>query len=67
VPLIVITSDDHDALTPAGKPFAPATPSSLIPVAPVVEWEILAIAELRQDVGVELDALAKTTPDLSHL
>ena len=37
VPLIVITSPDQLALTPAGNPFAAATPSSLIPVATVVE------------------------------
>ena len=33
---MVIVLPDHDALTPAGKPLAPLTPSLLIPVAPVV-------------------------------
>ena len=37
VPLIVITSPDQLALTPPGNPFAAATPSSLMPVATVVE------------------------------
>ena len=44
VPLIVITSPDQVALTPDGKPFAAVTPSSLIPVAIVVECVIFVKA-----------------------
>ena len=36
VPEMVITFPDQAAETPAGKPFAPATPLLAIPVAPVV-------------------------------
>ena len=50
-----MTSPDHDALTPPGNPFAPATPSSLIPVAPVVACVIFVNAVLIHKVGV-LDA-----------
>ena len=59
---MVITSPDQLALTPAGNPFAAATPSSLMLVAPVVEWVILVIAVLRQDVGVELAVPAVLSP-----
>ena len=51
VPLIVIVLDDHVALTPAGKPFAPDTPLFDIPVAPVVVWVILVNAVLIHSVG----------------
>ena len=50
VPVIVISSDDQDALTPDGKPVAEP-----IPVAPVVEWVISVNAVLIHNVGV-LDA-----------
>ena len=50
-----MTSPDHDALTPPGNPFAPATPSSLIPVAPVVACVIFVNAVFIHKVGV-LDA-----------
>ena len=50
VPVIVITSDDQDALTPDGKPVAEP-----IPVAPVVAWVISVNAVLIHNVGV-LDA-----------
>ena len=52
MPLIVITSPDQLALTPAGKPFAAATPSSLIPIAPVVAMVIFVKAVFTQSVGV---------------
>ena len=52
VPDMVMTSPDHDALTPAGNPFAPATPSLLIPVAPVVACVIFVNAVLIHKVGV---------------
>ena len=52
VPDIVITSPDHDALTPPGNPFAPATPSLLIAVAPVVACVIFVNAVLIHKVGV---------------
>ena len=54
VPLMVITFDDHAALTPPGRPFAPATPASLTPVAPVVECVIFVKAVFSQSVGVVL-------------
>ena len=54
VPLMVITSPDQLALTPAGKPFAAATPSSLMPVAPVVAIVIFVNAVFTHSVGVEL-------------
>ena len=50
VPVIVISSDDQDALTPDGKPVADP-----IPVAPVVAWVIFVKAVLIHNVGV-LDA-----------
>ena len=50
VPVIVISSDDQDALTPDGKPVADP-----IPVAPVVAWVISVNAVLIHNVGV-LDA-----------
>ena len=50
---MVITSPDQLALTPAGKPFSPATPSLLIPVAAEVEWVILVRAVLIHKVGLE--------------
>ena len=40
------------ALTPAGKPFAPATPSFEMPVAPVVVCVIAVSAVLIHNVGV---------------
>ena len=55
---MVITSPDQLALTPAGKPFAAATPSSLTPVAPVVECVIFVKAVFSQSVGVVLGAPA---------
>ena len=54
VPLMVITFDDQLALTPAGKPFAAATPSSLMPVATVVECVIFVKAVFSHSVGVVL-------------
>jgi hypothetical protein len=41
------------ALTPAGSPFAPETPSLAMPVARVVAWVIGVRAVLIQRVGVE--------------
>ena len=41
------------AETPAGKPFAPATPLLEIPVAPVVVLVMLVNAVLIQSVGFE--------------
>ena len=55
---MVIVLDAHVAETPAGNPFAPATPSFDIPVAPVVVWVILVKAVLMHRVGVEDAALA---------
>ena len=52
VPDIVITSPDHEALTPPGNPLPPSTPSLLIPVAPVVEWVMFVNAVLIHKVGV---------------
>ena len=48
VPLMVITSEAHAALTPAGNPVAVP-----MPVAPVVACVILVKAVLIQSVGVE--------------
>ncbi len=45
------------AETPPGKPLAPATPSLLIPVAPVVVWVIAVNAVLIHNVGLEEAAL----------
>jgi len=50
---MVITFADQLALTPAGKPFAPATPELLMPVAAEVEWVILVRAVLIHKVGLE--------------
>ena len=50
--MIVIVLADHVALTPAGKPFAPATPSFEIPVAPVVVCVIAAKGALIHNVDV---------------
>ena len=55
MPDIVITFPDQEALTPPGNPFAPATPSLLIPVAPVVAWVMFVNAVFIHKVGV-LDA-----------
>ena len=54
MPLIVITSTDQLALTPAGKPFAAATPALLMPVAPVVAIVIFVNAVFKHSVGVVL-------------
>ena len=59
---MVITSPDQLALTPVGKPFAAATPSSLIPVATVVECVIFVKAVFIHSVGLELDAPAVLSP-----
>ena len=59
---MVITSPDQLALTPAGNPFAAVTPSSLMPVAPVVECVIFVNAVFTHSVGVELAAPAVLSP-----
>ena len=51
---MVITSPDQLALTPPGNPFAAATPSSLMPVAPVDECVTSVKAVFTHSVGVEL-------------
>ena len=51
---MVITSPDQLALTPPGNPFAAATPSSLMPVAPVVAIVIFVKAVFTHSVGVVL-------------
>ena len=56
VPLIVITFAVHAAETPAGKPFAPATPLLEIPVAPVVACVIFVNAVLMHKFCVVLAA-----------
>ena len=61
VPDIVITFPDHEALTPPGNPFAPATPSLLIPVAPVVACVVFVNAVFIHKVGV-LDCVVKLQP-----
>ncbi len=43
VPLIVILSLAHDALTPGGNLLAPETPPFTMPVAPVVVWVIFVV------------------------
>ena len=59
VPLIVIVLPDQVALTPAGKPFAPDTPSLAIPVAPVVVIVIFGdIAVFKQTEGLDDAPLA---------
>ena len=55
VPLIVITLDNHAALTPEGKPVGDP-----IPVAPVVLILILVKGVLIHRVGVEEGAPAVT-------
>ena len=62
MPLIVITSPDQLALTPPGSPFAAATPSSLMPVAPVVAIVIFVKAVFIHSVGVELAVPAVLSP-----
>jgi hypothetical protein len=53
---MVIVLLDHVALTPAGRPFAPANPSFDIPVAPVVVCVIVGFnVVLIHKVGI-LDA-----------
>ena len=52
VPLIVITSADQEAVTPAGKPVAVP-----IPVAPVVAIVIFVMVVFTKSVGLE-DAVA---------
>ncbi len=52
VPEMVITFPDHEALTPAGKPFPPDTPLLAMPVAPVVVCVIFVKAVLIHKVGV---------------
>ncbi len=47
VPLIVITFDAHEAVTPEGKPVA-----APIPVAPVVVWVMAVSAVFKHKVGV---------------
>ena len=47
VPLIVITFDAHEAVTPEGKPVA-----APIPVAPVVVWVMDVSAVFKHKVGV---------------
>ena len=58
VPLMVMILDAHVALTPAGKPFAPVTPSFAMPVAPVVAMVMLVKAVLIHKVGDEEGAPA---------
>ena len=48
---MVMVFEDHVADTPAGKPFAPDTPSLAIPVAPVVLCVIAVKAVLMHSVG----------------
>ena len=50
---MVIVLDAQCADTPAGNPFAPETPSLVIPVAPVVVWVISIRAVLMHNVGVD--------------
>ena len=59
---MVITSPDQLALTPAGNPFAAATPSSLMPVAPVVAIVIFVKAVFTHSVGVVLAVPAVLSP-----
>ncbi len=47
VPLIVITFDAHEAVTPEGKPVA-----APMPVAPVVAWVMAVSAVFKHKVGV---------------
>ena len=55
---MVIVFAAQVALTPAGNPFAPVTPSFDIPVAPVVVCVIAVNAVLIQSVGAVDAALA---------
>ena len=57
IPLMVIVFDAQVALTPAGNPLAPVTPSLEMPVAMVVAIVMLVNAVLIQSVGV-LDGAA---------
>ena len=50
---MVITFAAQVALTPAGRPFAPSTPSLAMPVAKVVECVIAGKTVLIHKVGVE--------------
>jgi hypothetical protein len=51
---MVIVFAEKDALTPAGKPFAPLTPELLIPAAPVVVWVMAGLSKvLAQSVGLD--------------
>ena len=52
VPLIVMTSDAHSAVTPSGRPVA-----APMPVAPLVLWVILVSVVLTHKVGAELATL----------
>jgi len=58
MPLIVMVFAAQVALTPAGNPFAPDTPSLEMPVAPVVVWVMFVSAVLIHKVGVDEAALA---------
>ena len=62
VPLMVIKSPDQLALTPAGNPFAAATPSSLMPVATVVAIVIFVKAVFEYYVGLVLAVPAVLSP-----
>ena len=53
----MITFPAHAALTPDGKPFAPVTPSLVMPVATVVAWVIFVKTEEIHKFGV-LEAAA---------
>ena len=50
---MVMVFDAHVAETPAGKPFAPDTPSFEIPVAPVVAIVMFVSTVLIHNVGDE--------------
>ena len=53
VPLMVIVLPAHVAETPAGKPFAPATPSLDMPCAPVVVCVMAVNTVLMQSGGIK--------------
>ena len=53
VPLMVIVFAAQCADTPAGKPFAPDTPSFEMPAAPVVAIVIAVKAVFTHKVGVD--------------
>ena len=61
-----MTSADHVALTPAGNPLPPSTPSLLIPVAPVVAWVIFVKEVFIHKVGV-LDPAPAVSVSYTHL